>query len=234
MDHSHWWVGRLAFSLGVTALLAFAGGPLLAHFGVASPMAGFALFALGGVLGVVCLVAGIATALYGDGYGFGLIAGAVITVVFVTLAAFARRYPPINDITTDILSLPQFVSAASPSGGDGRDMGYQQASFAPQQQASYPDIKPLPVNLTPDEAFRRVEAAARQMPDWTITHDDPAARVIEGVATTRLFRFKDDFVIEVRPDGNASIVHMRSRSRDGKGDVGANAARIRAFFARLG
>jgi uncharacterized protein DUF1499 len=28
-------------------------------------------------------------------------------------------------------------------------------------------------------------------------------------------------------------VQMRSKSRDGKGDVGANAARIRAFFNRL-
>ncbi len=59
-------------------------------------------------------------------------------------------------------------------------------------------------------------------------------RKIEGVDTSWLFRFKDDFVIEVRPDGaDGSLVHMRSKSRDGKGDVGANAKRIRAFFARV-
>jgi uncharacterized protein (DUF1499 family) len=49
-----------------------------------------------------------------------------------------------------------------------------------------------------------------------------------------LFHFKDDFVIEVRPsDGGGSRIEMRSKSRDGISDFGANARRIRAFFAML-
>jgi uncharacterized protein (DUF1499 family) len=55
----------------------------------------------------------------------------------------------------------------------------------------------------------------------------------EGFSTSRLFRFKDDFVIEVRPYETGSIVQMRSKSRVGRGDVGANAARIETFFAKL-
>ena len=47
------------------------------------------------------------------------------------------------------------------------------------------------------------------------------------------FSEADDFVIEVRPNGTGSIVQMRSKSRQGKGDVGANAARIKALFAKL-
>ena len=41
------------------------------------------------------------------------------------------------------------------------------------------------------------------------------------------------FVIEVRPGDHGSVVAMRSKSRDGKGDIGANAKRIEALFAQL-
>ena len=71
------------------------------------------------------------------------------------------------------------------------------------------------------------------MHGWKITYEDPKTRTIEGVATTRLFHFQDDFVIQVRPASGGSEVEMRSKSRDGKGDVGANYKRITAFFRTL-
>ena len=40
-------------------------------------------------------------------------------------------------------------------------------------------------------------------------------------------------VVEVRPDGTGSVVQMRSKTRDDKGDIGANAARIETLFAKL-
>ena len=49
----------------------------------------------------------------------------------------------------------------------------------------------------------------------------------------RIFRFRDDFVVRVRPDGEATRVDMRSKSRVGKGDLGANAKRIEQFFQGL-
>ena len=112
-------------------------------------------------------------------------------------------------------------------------MAYPGPSFAEQQRAGYPELAPLPMAGSPDDVFKRVEAAARQMPTWQITRRDPAAHALEGVDTTALFQFQDDFVIEVRPQGSGSVVQMRSKSRDGKGDIGANAARINAFFAKL-
>jgi uncharacterized protein (DUF1499 family) len=72
------------------------------------------------------------------------------------------------------------------------------------------------------------------MPTWVITAEDPAGGTIEAVVTSRLFGFQDDVVIRVRPDGTgASRVDMRSKSRDGKGDLGANASRIRAYVSAL-
>jgi uncharacterized protein (DUF1499 family) len=71
------------------------------------------------------------------------------------------------------------------------------------------------------------------MEGWTITAERSADRALEGFATSKVFRFKDDFVVEVREANGGSVVHMRSKSRDGKGDIGANAARVQAFFFKL-
>jgi uncharacterized protein (DUF1499 family) len=108
--------------------------------------------------------------------------------------------------------------------------------FAAEQRACCADLQPVRLALAPAEAFPRAKATAEQMPSWVVTFADPATGLIEAVATSAVFGFQDDIVIRVRPEagGRASVVDMRSKSRDGKGDLGANANRIRAFVARLG
>jgi uncharacterized protein (DUF1499 family) len=56
---------------------------------------------------------------------------------------------------------------------------------------------------------------------------------IEATATTFWFGFKDDVVIRLRPEAGGTRVDVRSESRVGGSDVGANAARIRAYSAKL-
>jgi len=141
--------------------------------------------------------------------------------------------PLINDITTTPDDPPSFRRAALLPENRGRDMTYPQSNIARQRKA-YPDLKPLGRNDAPESAFDAAVAAARRMSRWNIIATDAAARVVEAVATTGLLRFKDDVVVEVRPNGSGSAVHVRSKSRAGKGDLGANAARIRAYFTELG
>ena len=222
-----------ATRLGIAAVVAFVVGPLLAHLGAVPALGGFGLFALGGLLGIVATVVGVFGALRGGGVGVGLVCGALVTVVFLISAAGGGKVPRINDITTDTTNPPQFVAAGSIPANQGRDMTYPGPSFAEQQRAGYPDLAPLPVTGSPDDVYKRVVTVARQVPTWQLTRNDAAAHTIEGVDTTWLFQFKDDFVIEVRPQDGGSVVQMRSKSRDGKGDVGANAARITALFAQL-
>jgi len=45
--------------------------------------------------------------------------------------------------------------------------------------------------------------------------------------TSKFFRFTDD--VEVRIDTEASLIHVRSASRAGYGDMGANLARVEAI-----
>jgi uncharacterized protein (DUF1499 family) len=82
-------------------------------------------------------------------------------------------------------------------------------------------------------SFAAPVAAAKRMPRWTVVYEDAATRVLEAVAITGLMRFRDDIVIVVRPAAGGSAVHMRSKSRLGKSDLGANAERIRAFATEL-
>ena len=57
----------------------------------------------------------------------------------------------------------------------------------------------------------------------------------DGLAadTTFWFGFKDDVVVRVQPQDKGCRVDVRSLSRVGGGDIGANAARVRKYLAAL-
>jgi len=232
-------MGRVAGWLGGIALLLFLVGPLLAYFEVTGPAAGFYVFALGVLLGVVTLIVSLIALIRGPRDNRrrafpGLVAALVIVATVIAVAQPNANVPRINDITTDTENPPVFVFAKTLPDNAARDMTYPGEEFAKQQREGYPDLGPLRLAVPPAQAFSRVQLAARSMPGWQITNENPEGLRLEGTETSDLFRFVDDFVIEVRPSNGGSEVHMRSKSRVGRGDVGANAARIEAFFARLG
>ena len=224
--------------LGILAVVAFVLGPAIAHFELVAPLVGFGVFALGILLAVIATVLGVIALLRGapgvrSTALAGLALGILVMAVTVAVARSGSGVPRINDITTDTENPPQFVSAQTLPQNAGRDMAYPGEEFARQHKEGYPNLAALRLAMPPEAAFSRVQLAARAMETWNITREDAAGRVLEGYDTTPLFRFKDDFVIEVRPADGGSAVQMRSKSRDGKGDVGANAKRIESFFARL-
>ena len=229
---------RATLWLGGLAVLVFAAGPFAAYANIVRPIVGFALFALGILLGLAGTVVGLIALATAPAEMRGPVlrglAPALFVVAIALIAALpGRKYPRINDITTDTANPPKFVNAPMLPGNSGRDMSYPGESFARQQQAGYPNLGPARLDAPPDQAFARVRDAAHRMKGWQITREDATAHALEGIDTTSLFHFKDDFVIEVRPQDGGSAVQMRSKSRDGKGDIGANAKRIRAFFSRL-
>jgi uncharacterized protein (DUF1499 family) len=221
-------------TLGVIGIVAFVLGPLLAYVRVVPGIVGFVLFGLGGVLTLGVGVASIIQAVRGRGVGGAGVAAVVVAALFLILAVRRRGTPMINDFTTDPADPPAFRHAASLAPNVGRDLSYPPA-FAAIQRACCTDLQPVRLGVAPDVAFTRARAVAQSMSTWTITDSDPATGAIEAVDTTRLFGFQDDIAIRVRPDadGKGSRVDMRSKSRVGKGDQGANAARIRAYVAAL-
>jgi uncharacterized protein (DUF1499 family) len=138
----------------------------------------------------------------------------------------------IHDITTDTANPPQFVAlhALRLTTFNGPEYGGEK--IASIQKAAYPDIQPRIVDQAPAAAFQRALRAARAM-EWLIVASVPQEGRIEATATTRWLRFKDDVVVRVTSDGSGSRIDVRSKSRIGRSDLGANAKRIREFFRKL-
>ena len=219
--------------LGLVAAVAFLLGPALAWLRVVPPLAGFLVFALGGLVALVVALASIVQAVRGRGLTPGAVAALVVAAVFVFAASRGAGVPRINDYTTDVADPPVFKHAATLPANAGRDLGYPPAFVAEQRQCCA-DLAPMKLTISPSDAFVRARHVAELMPSWTVTSANPQARTIEAVSESALFHIKDDVVIRVRPDDGGGRIDMRSKSRDGKGDFGVNAARIRAFAAALG
>jgi uncharacterized protein (DUF1499 family) len=133
----------------------------------------------------------------------------------------------IHDITTDTKDPPTFTMAAQQRGTGSNPLEIDQTVIAQQQQA-YPDLAPITSTLPIEEAYDLALQVATNM-GWEIYHQDRSAGVIEAVETTRIMAFKDDIVIRLRSNTQGTLVDLRSVSRVGEGDIGANAKRIRAF-----
>jgi uncharacterized protein (DUF1499 family) len=144
----------------------------------------------------------------------------------------AQAVPPIHDITTDTEDPPAFVALAQRPGA-ANPVAYGGPDVARQQQAAYPDVVPIVLPEPPARAFARVQEAVKAL-GWEVAAVDPEAGRLEATDTTRWYGFKDDVVVRVRPDGAGSRIDVRSLSRVGRSDLGANARRIRRFRAALG
>ncbi|TMH02950.1 MAG: DUF1499 domain-containing protein [Betaproteobacteria bacterium] len=160
-----------------------------------------------------------------------VIAAAAFCVPFAMLQS-AKSSPPIHDITTDMENPPRFVAIVPLRTGSANPVEYQGESIAQQQRKAYPDIQPVTIAEPPDVAFKSALNAVRDV-GWQIVAATPDERRIEATDTTAWFGFKDDIVVRVTPSGSGSRIDVRSVSRLGQGDLGKNAARIRAYLQRL-
>ena len=236
-------MATLAAVTGLLCIAIFLLAPAAAMLGVLSPLAAFSAFGLaiaGGMLlslvfGAIGLfrtraktgLAGRGRAWVGTFVGLGFLA-------FVVATRFAGTASPIHDVTTDIDDPPAFSDAiaqqpdrrngvAYPDGGD---------DVPARQRELFPDLGTLTLAAAPAEAVEQVRAAALAL-GWTVTSVDAGTGIVEAYDETTFFRFVDDIVIRVRPTAGGSEIDVRSNSRVGGGDLGANAKRIVAFLDEL-
>jgi uncharacterized protein (DUF1499 family) len=237
--------GRSSRLAAIAAMVAGAGGGIalaavfFARLGAVAPFVGFRAFLLGMLLALLGGILGafglLATRGGVGGRDRAWFAVAIAVVALAGLLAGAlpgRGAPRINDFTTNPADPPAFEAATREPSLQGRDWSYP-AAWAEQQRAAYPDLAPIALALPPERAFDAALAAANEL-GWEVALSDPARGVIEARETSALFRFVDDVAIRIRSGASGgSVVDVRSKSRDGQGDMGVNAARIRAFTAAL-
>lgn len=232
-------LGGLALALVCAAAAILAG--LGSRWGWWHFRTGFQILtwaAYGGLAAGVVSLAGIVMALVRAprrgllSASIGLALGLVVAGIPWQLKLTAQRVPPIHDITTDTESPPAFVAVVPLRKDAPNPVDYGGAEIAAQQLAAYADVKPVLLNVSPEQAFGRALAAARDM-GWEIVEAKATEGRIEATDTTFWFGFKDDVVVRIRAADQGSRIDVRSVSRVGKSDVGTNAKRIRAYIERL-
>ncbi len=236
-------MATLAAVTGLLAIAIFLLAPAAAMLGVLSPLAAFSAFALG-LLGGMLLslvfgaiglfrtraktgLAGRGRAWVGTFVGLGFLA-------FLIAVRFAGTVSPIHDVTTDIDDPPAFSEAVAKLSDRTNGVAYPDGGddVPATQRELFPDLETLTLTATPAEAVEQSRTAALAL-GWTVTSVDADAGIIEAYDQTTFFRFVDDVVIRVRPAPGGSEIDVRSNSRVGGGDLGANAKRIRAFRDEL-
>lgn len=175
--------------------------------------------------------------------GFGsAVRGALIAALVLAypswFAVRAVTLPPINDVSTDTENPPAFSrSRAALEARGGRVPPEVSAADRELQRDAYVQIAPITLDLPPEDAFEIVRKAAQNR-GWQIVEAvRPGGRLglgrLEAVDRTFLLRLPDDVTVRLRPRADGTRIDIRSASRFGRHDLGANAQRIRAFLEEV-
>lgn len=231
------WSRRLGwFSLAVlaVAVAAFRGGEP-SEQGLA-PIAGAFVFVL---LSLLLAVAAFIRIWQSGHRGVGMAAQAfLLSLVLLAPVAYAGfklvTLPRLNDVSTDIDDPPAFSrSRVALDARKGRVPPDVPAERRKLQRQAYPKAVPIVLELPAEIAFEIARKAAVNRGWQVLESARPGGRTgagrIEAVARTRILRFADDITIRVRPRADGSRIDIRSASRIGSHDFGANAARIAGF-----
>ena len=97
----------------------------------------------------------------------------------------------------------------------------------------YKPLDSLLVDAPREDVFAEAERIVLAR-GWEIVTNDKAAGVLEATHTSPWWGFKDDVAVRIREaEGNTTRVDVRSISRVGQSDLGANARRISEFLYEL-
>lgn len=234
------WARRVAFFALVASILSI----LIVRSGLLEIKPAMATFA--GALAFAALAILLAFAAFVviwrqgiDGFGSALLAlfiGSGLLLYPAYLALQAYRLPAITDVVTDPDDPPRFETIAQLRTREANPVAYPGRAFAEKQRMAYPDVEPLIVTSTPQQAYDTAFAVITKR-RWRIIVDrKPQGRReghIEAVARTPIMGFGEDVVVRVRADGEGAKIDMRSATRYGPHDLGGNASRITGLLEEI-
>jgi len=234
-------VPALAFALTVASLVLLAAAPVSWRLHLLPLKISFTLLMDAGLVGKgAALLAALGLVLARQSLNWIRVAHLSCVVLlglaftYVPWHLRQQHTPPINDITTDTANPPAIVAALPARRAENAVSAiYGGPAVAEKQAAAYPGIAavivPMPMSHALDLAFN----TAKSMPGWRILAVDAGAGTLEATQASFWFGFVDDIVIRVTQNGDGSRIDIRSHSRQGRGDLGVNAARIRKYIAAL-
>jgi len=209
-------------------------GPLAA-FAAALILAGVSLLLAGAAAVEIWNTGrrGIAPAVTGSCLALALLAYPVY------LAIQAERLPRLSQATTDYRKPPTYMisSRAREARGTWTPPPPNPDDEA-LQRAAWPHIAPIQVDLEPDQAYRMSLRIAKDLGWRVVDATGPNLRGeaeahIDATDRSLFFGFVSDIAIRIRPQGAKTEIDLRSVSRVGAHDFGANARRIMRFAAAV-
>lgn len=106
----------------------------------------------------------------------------------------------------------------------------QAALYPDHPQRDYADIPPFTVQGDGPATLARIKAVISDMPGARVMTSE--SDYLYAQFTTPLLQFVDD--VEFWFDPAANVIHVRSASRVGRGDLGENRRRVEEIRRRLG
>ena len=162
-----------------------------------------------------------------------LINAALVLVPALYLSEF-RKITTVGEASTDFQNLPNFDVLANELRASEQEpplFTLEEAEAA--QREHFPELGPVTVSLEPAAAKAQVVNVLTDM-GLTIAPAGAGELRVEATQTTFWFGFRDDVVVEISGlDEGGSLVNVRSASRVGKFDGGANAKRVEAILQGL-
>ncbi len=232
------WARRIALFSLVAAILSI----IIVHSGLLEIRPALVTFGASMALAILALLLAFAAfvsiwkdGLHGMGASLGAIGIAILLLAYPTfIAVKARNLPWIYDITTDPIDPPRYDTLAKARPRDANPIVYAGLTAAELQLESYPDIEPLDADIDTRSAYNAALTIINRR-RWRVVEQRPPDQGrqegrIEAVARTPIMGFRDDVIVRVRPFEGGARVDIRSSSRYGSFDFGANAARIRALI----
>jgi len=251
MEDTKWW-SKLLVTSGVISVVLLVAAPMGYKYGSSLLMSSFGTILLALVVAVLVTVCSLGLLLYVKKHQLMrdrkllLIAIGVSLIPMIGILPSVMKgtsVPPIHDISTDTNSPPVFHTIVTQRLAGAReeaiinDLTYGAGFSSPQeladlQLAAYPDIRTLELD-TDVVSLVALASQILEKAGLEVVNIDAELGIVEATATTFWFGFKDDVVIRIRPTRTGSKIDVRSVSRVGQSDLGANAARIQHILREL-
>ena len=168
-----------------------------------------------------------------DGRLYGMSAvlvGLLPCAIMVTSVGSKFTLPAIHDVATAPGEI-EFVLAPELRSEQENKLSQPTIKEVELQRQAYPELSPLLVAQTLERTYLAALDVAQTL-GWVVTYQEPDIH-FEAYSRTPLLHFTDDIVVQLTPENDNVRVDVRSASRVGKGDLGANAQRIDTFLQCL-
>lgn len=163
-----------------------------------------------------------------------LVLGLLPALAFVSIVGIGGfKVPKIHDISTRVDPPIIFELADKQRTDEHNSILPANEQTLAQQHSYYSEIEPLIVEATYSDCFSKVEQSITDL-GWGVHGMNKNDGWLEVFDQSVLFGFVDDVRIEIvaLPNGHCQI-DVRSVSRVGLSDLGANARRIQRLFKRI-